>query len=77
MLEVSEGKITALGIKDSKGNVVFAYGAKKPEKPAPVCEVCGKPIKAITGKSGKQYTAEQAAEMAKLKYGKVLCGDCV
>lgn len=76
MMEVSEGRITALGIKDGKGNVVFAYAAKQ-EKSAPVCEVCGKPIKAITGKSGKHYTAEQAAEMAKLKYGKVLCGECV
>lgn len=74
MMEVTEGKITALAIKNNKGEVVFTYGNRNP---APVCEECGKPIQAIVGKSGKHYTAEQTAEMTKMKYGKVLCGDCV
>jgi hypothetical protein len=73
MLEVSEGKITALGIKNRNGEVVFAWG----KKTAPKCEKCGKEIASAKGKSGKEYTANEVAEMSRKKYGKVLCGDCV
>jgi hypothetical protein len=44
---------------------------------APKCEKCGKEIAPTKGKSGKEYTANEVAEMSKKKYGKVLCGECV
>lgn len=75
MLEVVEGKITALAIKKNNSAIVFTYSNRKAEPPK--CEQCGKPIQPTVGKSGKQYTAGQTAEMARKKYGRVLCGECV
>lgn len=44
-------------------------------KGAPTCVDCGKEIKPFKS-GGKAYTADQMADMAAQKYGRILCVDC-
>ena len=81
-MEVKDGRITALNIENGKSRSVFVYGdvlpKKAPEKKAPeyVCESCGAPIEAETGKDNRYYPPAQVAEMTKAKFGKALCTRC-
>lgn len=52
------------------------YDRQNVEAEAIICESCGKPIPAKTLINGKEYTAEQIAEISTNKYNAKMCYSC-
>lgn len=72
-MTVEGGVITSICIKTDSGKVVFEKG---PQPVKIICESCGKPIPSKTIINGKEYTAEQIAEISTNKYSAKMCYSC-
>lgn len=74
--------ISRLVIVDEKGAVAFSYGkGKSPaqgdsEPLRAICEECGQAVKNAK-KGDKVYSAEEAVNMSKAQFGRVLCWRCL
>lgn len=72
-MTVENGVIKTLCIKTEKGKTVFEKKAATKEI---ICESCGKVIPANTLINGKEYTAEQIAEISIKKHNHKMCYSC-